>query len=264
MTEKFGLEGIWEDLNKYLLVDIETKIDNSTGAQLPLITRFIVTNGAALHEGKPEIYFDEVELTVGIPPNMHVNKHNDLASGDSFTYEHRGKYSDLGKIVYSISSKVSPSHLLQVKRATSDVPSREASLSIVSYVEVLKDINIHKWLKDIIEKVQIPESNAEAAIEAQQERLRNTTQEIGTANKQLENINKFITRSSDTERAKMNKHTQLLKKYLTNTSRACSELRQMLERLNSKTFDSERNGIVSTLTRESLEVDNSIEDLLIG
>lgn len=86
----------------------------------------------------PDIIFEEMPLTVGVLPDLHVEKHTNLASGDSFTYEHRTRYGELGRIVFGVDSVVSPLSLLRAKRGASNVPSRAADLSIASYVAVLK------------------------------------------------------------------------------------------------------------------------------
>lgn len=264
MSEKGGLAGIWEDLNENLLVSVETYEDNSSGSDLPLVTKFTVTNGAPQEDGRPEIFFEEVVLTVGVPPHMHVENHTNLASGESFTYEHRSRYSDLGRIVFSVDGAVSPSHLLRVKGAAKSIPSGVASLSIASYTEVLKDINIHKWSKDTIETVLIPgPDTTQAEIEAQQDRLRDAAEEISDTKKQLQNIYGFIIRQTDTNKAKVNQHRKLVEDYLTHTNQACGELRKMLETLNSKTLSANRNDIVARLSREASHIDEATEGLLL-
>ena len=264
MSEKGGLAGIWEDLNKNLVVSVETYEDNSSGSDLPLVTKFTVTNGAPQVDGRPEIFFEEVVLTVGVPPDMHVEKHTDLASGESFTYEHRSRYSNLGRIVFSVDGAVSPSQLLRVKSASKSIPSRVASLSIASYIEVLKDINIHKWLKDTIETMLIPSPDtAQAEIEAQQDRFRDAAKEISDTKKQLQNIYGFIIRQTDTDKAKVSQHRKLVEEYLQRTNQACGELRKMLDTLNSKTLSASRNDIVTRLSREASQIDEATEGLLL-
>ena len=122
MTEKLGLEGVWEDLNNNLIVNIETYEDNSSGSDLPLVTKFTITNGAPKSGSRPEIFFEEVVLTVGVPPDLRIEKHTDLASGESFIFEHRSRYNDLGRMVFSIDGKVSPSHLLRVRKQEQKIP----------------------------------------------------------------------------------------------------------------------------------------------
>ncbi len=263
MSDKGGLDGIWEDLNENLIVNVDTYEDSSSGLDLPLVTKFTVTNGAPMSDNRPEIFFEEVVLTVGVPPEVHVEKHKDLANGDSFTYEHRSRYSDLGKIVFSVDGTVSPSHLLRVKHAATNIPHREATLSIASYIEVLKDINIHKWLKDTIGKMLIPgPDTSQAEIEAQQDRFRDAVKEIGDTKRQLQNIYGFIIRTTDTDKRNVSQHERLVGEYLTYTDRACGELRKALDTLNSKTLAANRDGIMAHLSGEASGVDSSTEGLL--
>jgi len=262
MSEKGGMEGIWEDLNSNLIVSVETYEDNSSGSDLPLVTKFAVTNGAPKSDSRPEIFFEEVVLTVGVPPDLHVEKHADLASGESFTYEHRSRYSDLGRIVFRVDGKVSPSHLLWVRNEAKNIPSRVASLSIASYIEVLKDINLHKWLKDIIETLPMPGSDTnQAEIEALQNTLTDATKEIADTKEQLQNIYGFIIRTTDTGKAKMNQHRRLVEDYLNHTAQGCSELRKMLDTYNSRTLESTRQSIVDRLSQEALKLDQATEGL---
>jgi len=264
MSEKGGLDGIWEDLNENLIVEVETYEDNSSGSDLPLVTKFSVTNGAPKSDSIPEIFFEEVVLTVGVPPDLHVEKHTNLSSGESFTYEHRSRYSDLGRIVFSVDGTVSPSHLLRVKRAARNIPSRVASLSIASYTKVLKDINIHKWLKDIIVAMPIPgPDTTQAEIEAQQDRFRDAAKEISDTKEQLQNMYGFIIRHTDTDKRKVSQHGRLVEEYLTHTAQACSELRKMLDVLNSKTLNANRDNIIARLSEEASQVDRATEGLLL-
>jgi hypothetical protein len=262
MSEKGGLGGIWEDLNTHLVVDVDTHEDTSSGAELPLVTKFTVTNTSSKSVSTPEILFEEVTLKVGVPPELHVEKHNNLAGGESFSYEHRSRYGDLGKITYTIDGKVSPSHLLQVKRPESSIPHRVASLSISSYVNVLKDIDIRKWIKDPIEEMLVPSSDTtDAEIKAQQNRFNDAKKEINDARKQLENIYGFIIRQTDTEKHKVSAHKTLLDKYLTNISQACDELSEMLNTHNAKTINATRSQLVSKLMREAATIDEASQGL---
>ena len=264
MSEKGGLDGIWEDLDKNLIVSIETYEDNSSGSDLPLVTKFTVTNGAPKSDSRPDIFFEEVVLTVGVPPDLHLEKHTNLASGESFTYEHRSRYGELGRIVFSVDGAVSPSHLLRVKRAARNIPSRVASLSIASYIEVLKDINIHKWLKDTIETMLIPgPDTTQAEIEAQQDRFRDAAKEISDTKAQLQNIYGFIVRQTDTDKAKVSQHRKLVEEYLQRTNQACGELRKMLDTLNSKTLNANRDNIIARLSEEASQVDRATAGLLL-
>jgi hypothetical protein len=263
MSEKGGFLGIWEDINENLIVDVATDEDKSSSLDSPLVTRFTVTNGAPKSDSTPEIFFEEVVLTVGVPPDLHVEKHTNLAGGESFTYEHRSRYSNLGKIVFSVEGTVSPSRLLRVKRAAKNIPPRIASLSITSYIEILKDINIHRWLKEVLETMLIPESGiAQAEIEALQNRLRNILQEISITKEQLQNIYSFIIRRTDTDKVNVNQHRKLVEDYLTHTSQACNELRKMLETHNAKTIDSTRNQLVNSLSKEADRIDQVSQSLL--
>jgi hypothetical protein len=63
------LDSIWEDLSDNLIVSVDTYEDNSSGSDLPQ------------SDNRPDIFFEEVVLTVGTPPDLHVEKHKDLASG---------------------------------------------------------------------------------------------------------------------------------------------------------------------------------------
>lgn len=259
-----GLYGVWEDLDKSLIVSIETYEDNSSGSDLPLVTKFSITNKAPHSYSSPEIFFEEVVLTVGVPPDLHVEKHTNLASGESFTYEHRSRYSELGRIVFNVDGTVSPKYLLRVKRAAENIPASVAHLSIASYIAVLKDINIHKWLKGTIETMLIPGTDAtQAEIKAQQDRFRDAAKEISDTTKQLQNIYNFIRRKTDTDRTKVSQHRKLVEDYLAHTNQACGELRKMLDTLNSKTLTAERDKITARLSKETSRVDEATEGLLL-
>jgi hypothetical protein len=250
-----------EWLQSSLVVDVETHDDQAPDS--PIVTRFTVRNKATISDGKPEIFFEEVALTVGVPPDMHVEKHTNLAGGESFAYEHHCRYSDLGKIVYSIDGKISPSRLLRVGQSATTVSPRKAFLSIASYVEVLKDLNINKWLTGVIEAMVLPETGiGQAETKALQDKFRNAAKEIGNTRSQLENIYGFIERRNDTDRQNVTNHRTLIDKYLTHTDQACGELRKMLETHNARTIESARDKLVIGLSEEANRIDEASQRLL--
>lgn len=263
MSEKAGLDGIWEDLSENLIVSVNTYDDSSSESDFPLVTEFTVTNGAPQSDSRPDIYFEKVVLTVGIPPDLHIEKHKGLASGESFTYKHRSRYCELGEIIFSVEGIVSPECLLKVKRAAKNVPSGVASLSIASYIKVLKDINIHKWLKDVIEAMPILKPDTtQTETEAQQDRLQNASKEISNTKKQLQNTLSFIARPTDIDKRKVSEHSKLVEDYLTHTAQACGELQKMIDVLNAKTLSANRDNIVARLSQEASQIDIATEGLL--
>ncbi len=135
---------------------------------------------------------------------------------------------------------------------------------MASYVEILKDINLHKWLKNTLETLTIPSSDMKKAeIEALQNSLKSVTKEIVETKEQIQNILGFIIRTTDADRAKMNQHQKLVEDYLTHTAQECSELRKMLDVLNAKTLSTNRDNIVASLSKEASLIDEATEGLLL-
>lgn len=265
MSEKTGLAGIWEDLNENLIVSVQTREDAATDPLLPLVTSFTVTNGANQSEATPDILYDEVSLTVGVPPDLHVVEHKNLAGGESFSYEHRSPYSDLGRIVFDVAGVVSPLTLLQVRRAKRSVPPGKANLSMTSFAEVLRSMDLHRWLKGTIASLVIPSSDTTLSeIEAEQDRLRAAAKEISDTRKQLESVSSFISRPKDDQRRSYNEHAKLVQDYLTRTAQACAELAKMLDTLNAKTLTANRDSTVYSLSKDASRVDEAIDELLTG
>lgn len=252
-----------EWLKSSLVVDVETHDDKASSPDLPIVTRFTVRNTATKSDSMPEVFFEEVVLTVGVPPDMHMEKHTNLASGESFTYVHHSRYSDLGKIVFDIDGRISPSRLLRVGHTAMNISPRVAFLSIASYIEVLKDINIHKWLRGVIEGMLLPgPDTTQADIKAQQDRFRDAAREIGDTKEQLGKILSFVTRHTDADRQNVSEHRRLLEEYLTHNDQACGELRKMLETHNAKTIESTRNKLVISLSQEANSIDEANQELL--
>ncbi len=258
-----GLQGIWEDINRNLVVQAYTYEDSSSYPDLPIVTEFTVKNTGQSSQTGFEVFFDVVSLTVETPSTHHVERHTNLAGGESFTYKHRSRYSDLGRIMFNIDGEVSPSRLLRVQRKVINVPSSQTRLSIKSYVEVVKDINIRRWLNDVIEPMQIPQpETTEAEINAQQDKLRQAEKEISDTRRQLENIYPFIVRQNDSERTKVSQHRKLLEDYLKHIDTVCSELRKALETHKARTIDAARKRFVDNLSEEVDSIDLASQNLL--
>ncbi|MFH1383168.1 MAG: hypothetical protein ABIH70_09820 [Chloroflexota bacterium] len=127
----------------------------------------------------------------------------------------------------------------------------------------MKDIDIHKWIKDPIEKILIPSSDTDdAEVKAQQNRLRDAEKEISDIKKQLENVNGFIARPTDKDRTNFNEYQKLLDKYFTLVLQACGQLRKMLDTYNAKTIDSTRTQLVNSLVQEAAKIDQASQGLL--
>jgi hypothetical protein len=159
MSEQGGLSGIWQDLNSFIQVSVETFEDESRQSEFPLLVTFNVAN----IDSSPQIVFDEVRLAVGIPPDMHLEERKNLTSGESFSYEHHCHYSDLDKIRYNVEILVSPKTLFQIRQEDRKITTSKRNLSVKAYIEVLKDINIHKWLIDTLKTLTIPGPNTTLA-----------------------------------------------------------------------------------------------------
>ena len=251
MSEYGDVHGILKNLESYLRVTLEIS-ENMSQTISPITIAFNVKNEAEY----ANVVFDEVQLLVGIPPNVHVEKKTNLAKGESFTYAYQCTYGEFTKIVYSVGGKVNPSLLLQIGQEGRKIPTKR-QLSIKAYLEVLDELNIHKWLNDTLKTLPIPGPNTTlSTIKVQREKLGQAMAEISQAEHQLEDISKFVTKAE-----KVILHRKLVNDYLKRTQQGCGNLQQELGKSDTRSVINLLDSIVSRLEKEASLVDQATDRL---
>ena len=140
---------LWRELSNELRVQVETRVDESPGIDLPVALTFTVTNEAGRPaRDYPEILFKEVSLKVGVPPDWHVESFDDLSPGESKIYTHRCGYSDLPDLEYDLDGSVSPEAFFRIHRPAKP-PGGSESIPASGYLKVFNEVQIHKWLTDL-------------------------------------------------------------------------------------------------------------------
>jgi acetolactate synthase small subunit len=263
MSEKGGLDGIWEDLNQFLSVNVDTYEEETNEAELPIVIKFVLANTAPNYDQKGiEIVYEGIELAVGIPPDFHIEGNISLKSGESFTYEHRCQYSDFPKTQYSVKAKVNPALLLQIVKPAFKIPGpssrRGSHLSIKAYLEAVKETNIYRWQTNVINALSVPGPDTTLSqIKAEQDKLSNAITEIRETEQNLQGIYGFLAKTDNV----IQLHQKLIGEYLKQTERGCAELRQLLDTHNTRTIEATRNNIVHRLSEQASRVEDAIKAL---
>lgn len=256
MTDKSGLDGIWEDLMSYLGVDVHVS-ERATDGQC--IVEFSVTNKAKTSPNTPDIVFEEVRLKFGVPPDLRTEKASNLGPGKSFTHQHLCRTSDLTRLKYSVEGRASPTVLLEIRGRENNIPATKSNLlSAAVYMGFFNELNAHKWL-DTIGSLPAPGPETTlAGIQAIRERLGAATDEIRETKDELQKIFGFV-RSENREGVL--EHKRLVDKYLERTEEGCHRLSASLATPSTREFSSLKDALVSRLKTEAARLDEATDQL---
>ena len=120
---------------------------------------------------------------------MHVEKRENLASGESFSYKYRCRYSDLTDLSYDVEAFISPKKLFHIRREGRKIPSNKKKLSINAYVNVIQEVNLHRWMNNTLKTLFISGFDTTLAeIKSQQERLSDAIGEIREAEQKTKTL----------------------------------------------------------------------------
>ena len=260
MVGETEIVGAWQFLGKYLEVDVEIIPNDSADTDAPLVVKFTVTNSAPDRLDYPEILFEDIELTVLVPPDLHTEKVASLASGQSFKYERRCRHGDLLDMSYSVDGKISPKRFFQVQRTGIRIPTVNDLPPTSVYLEVLSQIGIHKWLNSTIKKMPIP--GPETTLAKLKESKGNFTSAIVAIRGAQERIQDALRFVGDTHKQEVLEHKKVVVEYLSHTEKGCARLREMLSHPNADQLSTERDKIVAGLEGQASRVDEATNDLV--
>lgn len=245
MSERGGLKGLWDDFSDYLGVDIEVTQDVSPNVKLPVIIKFTVTNNGQAQEDRPEIIFEEVQLEVSVAPDQWIEKTENLASGQSFTYEHHCSYDAIMQMQWFIKGRISPESLLQFRRKPTSINKKE-QFPVDAYFDFLEQLNIHKWLDNPLKSLDAPGPDTTLAeMKEKEETLTNTISEIRGSAQQLKDFFGFVNYKKN--RDDIIPYNNQIQEYLNITEREITELIKTLKSNRPDRFETVRNNIVAKL-----------------
>jgi hypothetical protein len=253
MSEYGGLRGIWEDFNNFLNVDVEVIHDNSQNKELPVILKFNITNIGETKEDRPEIIFEEVQLRISMLSDVWEEKFENLAGGQSLTYEHRCTYDAVMQLQWKVEGKVSPLSLLQFRSRPSNI-KRAGQFPINAYFDFLEQMKIHQWLNGILKTINAPNSNTTLAeMKIKEDSLHNIIGEIRHSAQKLQDFLGLVNYKKD--RDDIIRHKNQIEEYLKVTEREVSELVKALKSNQPDRFEGVRDNIVAKLSSRADSLD---------
>jgi len=206
----------------------------------------------------PEIVFEEVTLKVGVPPDWHIERANNLGEKKSFEYLYPCRYSDLTKIQYNVEGKLSPISLLHVIKQPRNVPTSRDSLTLGSYLGYLKEVNINKWSAEISYNIKAPSPQTTMAeISSQKDFLNRTIQEIEDVGKTLQVIIGFLVRNE-----KIIQHKTSVDGYLKFVREGCGRLSNLLSTPSrGSEIAGERDRLITRMSNEAARINQASLEL---
>ena len=253
-----GLASIWDNVNNFLRVDVGVSQDQTPNAKYSAIIRFTVTNTNQHQEFQTDVVFEEVQLKVGVPPNWHIEKAENLSGRQSFYYEHHCNFDEIMKIQWALEGRVSPAVLLTFHRRPSSI-NRNKQLPVKAYFDFLDQMNIHKWLGQIKSFPAPNQDTTLAEMKSKEGVLGSITTELGNSGQQLEGFLGLI--NYDQAPDDIIRHKNTVVEYLNRTQREIVDLIQRLRNHDTEGFGKARDNVVAKLTGRASELDKATEAL---
>jgi len=253
-----GLSSIWDEISKFLRVDISISQDLVPNAKYPAIIKFVVTNTFEHEEFQTDVLFEEVQLKVGMPPNWHVEKVENFSIGQSFSYEHHCNYDEIMKVQWALEGRVSPALLLTFHVRPSNL-NRNRQLPVKAYFDFLEHMNIHKWLEQIKSFSAPTQDTTLADMKSKERALNALTSELMNSKQQLQDFLGLI--DYDRARDDILQYRKAVEEYLTGTQREIGDLIQRLTNHDTQGFGKTRDRIVTKLSDRASTLDKFTEDL---
>ncbi len=261
MTQRGGLTGIWEDLNNYLVVDVEVNQDEVPNTKLPAIIKFTVTNTGQANEVRPEIIFEQVQLIVSVPPDSWVEHAENLAGGQSFTYEYHCTYDAIMQVQWTIEGKVSPTALLHFRRKPSMI-NKNSQFPVKAYFDFLEQMDIHQWLNGTVKSLVTP--GPDTTLGEMKEKADTLSRTISEIRNSAQRFKEFLGHVDIKKyRDDLLSHQKRVQDYLNVTDRNIGELMQIFRENRIEHFNKTRDKIVKELTTRIGDLEEATEALAV-
>jgi hypothetical protein len=249
----------WNELHG----NLKLGFDSSMSTELDAVARFSVSNTAhAPQSDWPEIVFENVVLTVGVPPDRHEIFLGSLKPEEAVVHEHRCTLSDLPDLEYSLTAAISSEAFFRrIQRGR--FPGSGANLSKESYVRLFKEIDVHRWLNATLRNFSIPgPSSTLLDIQNLIQSLSQHQDEIREAGERLRRIATFLDSGDRISREFVTQHGNVVHPYLREVQTAITQLIQALGTPNSQKLSALLERMVANLDSQAVRVEEATEDLL--
>lgn len=248
---------LWRSLRDQLKVQVQYEVQEASDP--PVTIHFTITNALGESPDSPRILFENVVLSVGVPPDFHLYEVGSLAPEESASYEHRCRYSDLPELKYDIEGTVSPEEFFRVRRASS-LPNDPPQLTPVAYLQVFNEMMIHGWLDSTIKSFPMPAADTTLGeMQSLASSLDKTASEVRDAQSRLSRLSAFIRRQ---DREAVSSHMNIVESYLRSTTQGMGQLRQLLNSANTRQISGTVTGLIDSLEKQAETVNQTTEKLM--
>ena len=256
----------FKEFNELLTVAVSYEFDGALqDTSSPATIRFTVTNSADPPEpgGRTEIRSERVYIRVGLPSNMESIDVGGLRPQESTTVEYQCQVSQLPDIEYDVSGDISTQALFHLEQVKGNrLPGDTANLSPQAYLQMLKDIDIHRWLNSTFKEFPIPSADTTPAQVSELEaRLNDAITQIRSVQDRLFRFLRFISRGSLQDRDALNRHRTGVETYFTETIQQIAEVRRFLSSSDPRQISDALQQAIERLERESTRIDQATDEL---
>ncbi|MFC1925923.1 hypothetical protein ACFLW2_04415 [Chloroflexota bacterium] len=249
-----------EYIRSFLKVEVEMGQDQSPEAKCVAVLHFLVTNTAPAHEYHPEIVYEEVLLKIGAPPNWHVERFENLAAGQSISYDHPCTGREITRLEWAVEGRISPAALLHFSRRPVSITGIQ-QLSVKAYFDYLANMNVFQRLEGILKNLCAPEPDMTLCeMKAEESSLKDIADEITNSAEGIQDLLEFVDLSKYSN--DIVKHKNLVRRYLKETEREVADLMQIMRAQKVDGFDKARDKILDKLTSRADKLDKATSALV--
>ena len=249
-----------EYIGSFLRVEVEMRDSHSLqDSGCVAVLYFNVTNSAPSHEYYPEIVYEEVKLKVGRHPKWHIETFENLAAGQSITYDYPCTAEEIAGIQWTVEGKISPSALLHFRRRPVDIRGNQ-QLSVKAYFDYLAGMKVFQRLEGILKDLGAPDDLLTLCeMKAEEIALKDIAEEISNVAQQIEGFLEFLDMGK--YRSNIVKHSKMVRDQLEKTGREVEGLMQKMKDCKVDDFEKARDNVLAGLAKRMNKMDKSSKSL---
>lgn len=255
-----SIDDINRNINNFLSLEQNIFEGGSNSGQA--IIKYTIKNTRTAVE-LPRIVYEDVELIVGTLSNKQVKRIGKLECGQLSEFEYSCRYCDIPFVEHELKGRVSPEELFRFE-VNPIIPKRNSTLSIQSYLTVLKELDIHKWLRNIPGTVLVvgPDTTL-SQLNSEEKRLSDIITEIRNASEVLDRFVSLLEMPLGSRfREQLLNHRNQVKGYLAQVDRAVIDLLDTYRRRERASVTQSRlDHMVSSLTPLAENLDKETDKL---
>ena len=216
---------MWREMKDYLKIEAKTTVEAGKEIPKPAAVSITVINKASNGLSNPRIVFDGVTLRIGIPERMTSKNLGTLSPSQSASFSYECTAAEVLDVQYDVTANINTQEFFKVTHGPL-TPSWDGRFPVVTYVQVVRGADIHRWLQHIIRN--LPTLDANTTLEQVEERRKNLQKTLPEIQQARDRLVRAVGLVEQRNRERTINHVRAVERYLEETRRAVDQLQAAL------------------------------------